>query len=240
MQMHKFYSWLSPLQKVLFWFIVLDGFGLLFFALMTFASQGVIASKSIAPLAYQAASVHPLINFPQRAPRASEIAALQQSHSCGGNPTGLIEHPASITPAVIDNALLAAHSPVEGEMFPHGWSAGVFIWTAATRRGIDPAILMGMFFTESHYGTAGEATVTDSVGNQRPLANEPEISGYRYYRSWQESIVATLDLLSEYSSHGATTVSLLAPTWAPSGDGNDPAAYADSIVSVSDQLQQGC
>ena len=94
---------------------------------------------------------------------------------------------------------------------------------------------MALFWHESHYGTRGMARQTDSVGNMRPLDGQPELNGYRFYRTWQESVDDTYRLLGEYARHGAPTIATALPVWAPPADGNDVSAY---VADVQDSMSR--
>lgn len=152
------------------------------------------------------------------------------------NPDGAILHVPSVSVAAIRAALQAAGSPLLGAHYADHKDAAEYIWDSGRVLGVDPAVVMAVFYHESHYGTLGMARQTNSVGNIRPLPNQPQLNGYRLYGSWQEGIDDCFRLLRSYAHGGATTVALAIPVWAPPSDGNDDSAYINSVMSTMSAL----
>jgi hypothetical protein len=145
------------------------------------------------------------------------------------NPGAQIMAPPSISVAVIRAELERWHSPLLQATWADGKDAAQYIWDAGRVLNVDPAVVMAFFWHESQYGTRGMARLTDSVGNIRPLDGQPELNGYRFYRSWEEGVDDTYRLLRRYARHGAPDVDSAVPVWAPSTDNNDVAAYVEDV-----------
>ena len=84
------------------------------------------------------------------------------------------------------------------------------------------------------YGGAetGKPTCSGRAGRgaRRPLkAGQPALDGYRLYQSWEEGIDDCYRLLLSYARHGAATITVAIPVWAPPADHNDVAAYIASV-----------
>ena len=131
-------------------------------------------------------------------------------------PDMAMEHPPSLDAAQADAILAAYHSPLQG----HGKELVAF----SRRYRIDNAIALAFFVMESRAGTQGEAVLTRSFGNLRPMPGQPELDGYRHYRTWIEgagewfSLIRTLYL----DRMKLRTVDEVIPTYAPASDNNDP------------------
>lgn len=151
------------------------------------------------------------------------------------NPQGEILHAPSVSVRAIWLTLLQGGSPLADDTARRGGRTyAQYIWDAGRASGVDPAILMGMFNVESHYGRDGVARLTHSPGNMRvSQPGQPAIQGYASYPDWFAGIDATDALLRRYAGAGMATVDAAIPTWAPSSDHNDTAAY---IVIVHDTM----
>lgn len=166
------------------------------------------------------------------------LSALGDSHRTAMAANGqfdLLAQP-SVSVGVIRSELQSVNSPLLSAIWPDHKDAAQYIWDAGYVDGVDPAILMAFFWHESHYGTQGIANQTDSVGNLRPLANQPELNGYRYYRSWAEGVDDAYRLLRSYAVNGAPTVATAIPVWAPPTDNNDDSSYIADVQQRATQL----
>lgn len=152
------------------------------------------------------------------------------------NPQGLIMHPPSVSASAIRAALQAAGSPALLARYADNKDVAEYIWDAGRVLGVDPAVIMAIFHHESVYGTRGMAALTRSVGNIRPLAGQPQLDGYRLYRSWEEGIDDCFRLLRSYARQGATTIPRAIPVWAPPSDNNDDSAYIASVMETMGAL----
>jgi hypothetical protein len=164
-------------------------------------------------------------------PPVSALGDLQR-RALAPNRDGLISALPSVSVAVIRSELRRNNSPLLSGAWADGKDAAQYIWDAGRVLHIDPAVLMAFFWHESHYGTVGIARLTFSVGNIRPLAGQPELNGYRFYRSWQESVDDTYRLLRHYTRLGIPDVATALPIWAPPEDNNDVAAYVADVQAT--------
>ena len=152
------------------------------------------------------------------------------------NSGGLIQHAPSVSAATIRRILRSYGSLAAYARYADGKDAANYVWDEGRVLGIDPAVIMGIFYHESHYGTMGMATLTNSVGNIRPLDGQPQLNGYRKYASWQQGFDACYSLLLSYARHGAPSVSVAIPVWAPPADNNNDSAYIGSVMSTMQAL----
>jgi hypothetical protein len=134
-----------------------------------------------------------------------------------------VVRPPSIDVATIRKVLQAADSPAASE-------AQAF-YDLGERYGLDPAICLAFFIVESSAGTKGMATETRSVGNIRATPGYVNHKGYRKYATWQEGIEDWYRLISRLyvGEWNLTTVETIVPVYAPTGDGNEPAAYVATV-----------
>lgn len=152
------------------------------------------------------------------------------------NPLGLIMHASSVSVTAIRAALQGAGSPALYASYADHKDVAEYMWDSGRVLGVDPAVVMAIFHHESVYGTRGMAVMTHSVGNIRPLPGQPSLDGYRYYATWQEGIDDCFRLLLSYARHGATTIPLAIPVWAPPSDNNDDGAYIASVLGTMGSL----
>ena len=145
-------------------------------------------------------------------------------------------HVPSVSVSAIRAALWAAGSPATRARYADHKDAAEYIWDSGRILGVDPAVVMAIFRHESVYGTSGMARLTRSVGNIRPLDGQPQLDGYRLYRSWQEGIDDCFRLLRSYARHGATTIPQAIPVWAPPSDNNDDSAYISGVLDTMGSL----
>ena len=152
------------------------------------------------------------------------------------NPQGAIMHVPSVSVAAIRATLRQAGSPALDAAYADDKDVAEYIWDAGRVLGVDPAVVMALFWHESKFGTRGVARLTNSVGNIRPLAGQPALGGYRLYHSWEQGIDDCYRLLLSYARHGAATVPLAIPVWAPPTDHNDVHAYIASVLGTMGTL----
>jgi hypothetical protein len=99
---------------------------------------------------------------------------------------------------------------------------------------VDDAVALAFFVMESRAGTQGEAAITHSFGNLRPMPNEPARDGYRYYNTWMEGATEWFQLMrSLYLDQlGLQSVQAIVPVYAPATDDNDPQQMIAGIVQL--------
>lgn len=161
--------------------------------------------------------------FAQTDPTLPQQTTVNGEHSITGAP--------SISVAFINQVLCRSGSPVCGE--------GQTLYNIGVSYHIDPVWPLAIFQHESDFGTTGEARGSKSIGNLRCLdrAHYGDLGtwcqdGYAWFPSWQAGIEACYRLLAGplYVRGGLTTIERIIPRWAPSSDGNDPAAYVASVL----------
>jgi hypothetical protein len=147
-------------------------------------------------------------------------------------------HAPTITADFINKVLAAANSPAAGK--------GQSLYDLGVQYGIDPVFALAFFQHESDFGTAGEATKTLSLGNLRCYNGvtcvDTEIGGgYAQYTSWEEGFTAWYALIRDYyvNQLGLTTIDVIIPTYAPTSDHNDEAAYIADLKLSIDQWHAG-
>jgi hypothetical protein len=154
------------------------------------------------------------VSKPGRAPGA----ALASSLPVGGAPT--------LAATLVDAILADYHSPLQGE--------GARMVALSRHYQIDDAVALAFFVMESRAGTQGEAVLTHSPGNLRPMQNVAERDGYSTYTSWAAGtdewfrVMRTLYL----DTLKLSTVEAVMPVYAPVWDSNDP----DNMVAGIRQL----
>ena len=129
----------------------------------------------------------------------------------------------SLAAGVVDSILAAYGSPL------HGHGAGLV--ALSNRYGLDDAVALGFFVMESRAGTEGEAVVTRSFGNLRPMPDAAMRDGYRSYGSWLESAAEWFSVIrSLYLDRlKLGTVEEVVPIYAPASDSNDPGTMTAGI-----------
>lgn len=139
--------------------------------------------------------------------------------------------PPTISFATFDAVLRNAGSPAAGEA-----SA---MWSAATRYGIDPGVLLGVFQHESSFGKAGIAVGRHNGFGSRFYAGmghgAVNVGGWASFPTWADGAAYTAALLSSSMYAGNPTYSTVRKfpyRYAPSSDGNSPAAYGSALVAA--------
>jgi hypothetical protein len=110
------------------------------------------------------------------------------------------------------------------------------LYDLGVQYGIDPAYALSFFVVESAAGTRGVARTTHSLGNIRCTPGYACAAGYRAYPTWADGardwfVLIRMRYLDTW--HLRTPATIL-PRYAPPGDGNDPAAYAASVIQLVD------
>ena len=123
----------------------------------------------------------------------------------------------------VDGILAAYGSPLHGQ--------GKQIVGLSTRYQLDDAVALAFFVMESRAGTQGEAALTRSFGNLRPMPGEPAMDGYRSYATWLDGATEWFQVLHKLyvGQLNLTTVEAIVPVYAPSTDYNDPASMIFGI-----------
>ena len=139
----------------------------------------------------------------------------------------------TVSAAFINRVLTYYHSPASG--------IGATIYALGVKYDINPVYALAFFMHESSFGTAGMATVTFSPGNLRCAAGFPCINGYRAYSSWASGFASWYDLIRNLyiDQWHLTTVERIIPTYAPTGDSNDVAAYIAAVERAVTSWQRG-
>ena len=153
---------------------------------------------------------------------ATTSLAHLSSTFAGTAPDERIDRAPTVTAALIDQVLAAAHSPARG--------LGPVLYRLGVQAHIDPAVPLAFFHHESDYGRTGVAATTHSIGNIRCSAGYSCYQGYRWYSSWAASVAdwySTLHMV--YLSEHLTTLEAIVPLYAPRADGNDEGAYLTSV-----------
>ena len=122
------------------------------------------------------------------------------------------------------NGILAAYgSPLQGQ--------GKAIVALSARYKVDDAVALAFFVMESRAGTQGEAVVTRSFGNVRPMPDAPAVDGYRQYGSWLEGATEWFQLIRSLyiDTMKLKTVEEIVPVYAPMADNNQPPVMVAGI-----------
>lgn len=118
--------------------------------------------------------------------------------------------------------------------------------------GIDDAVPLAFFFNESTMGTDGMARSTLAIGNERCIPDRacvntlgaPCQSGqscYAQMTSWSDGVDHWYQLLSGpvYRGDGLTTIEMIIPRYAPSGDNNVPSHYITTVETCVNVWRSG-
>jgi hypothetical protein len=163
-------------------------------------------------------------------PAATPVRVVPQgSYSVLGKPT--------ITADFINRVLAYYHSPAAG--------LGQQMYDLGVKYGIDPVYALAFFMHESLFGTTGEARTTLSLGNLRCIPTRPCIDqdrgGYAQMYSWTDGFEQWYKLIRNLyvEQWGLVTVDQIIPTYAPSSDHNDVAAYIAALKHEVDTWHAG-
>jgi len=129
----------------------------------------------------------------------------------------------SLSAQKIDAILHYAKSPADG--------TGQDLYNLSQQYNIDDAFSLAVFLHESGYGKNGVAASSLSLGNLRCIDGYSCQGGYAYFPTWQAGYEAFYKLISGplYVKAGLTTPGQILPKYAPTGDSNDPVAYASDV-----------
>lgn len=130
----------------------------------------------------------------------------------------------SITASDIDNILLKRGSPAYGN--------GQNFFDLGVAYNIDPAYLLAFFAKESSMGTDPNWTNTKNIGNIICTANwQGACHGrFRIYDSWYAAANDWYKLMAN-KYYGMDIYSIM-EIYAPRSDGNNPTAYADTVLKL--------
>ncbi len=161
----------------------------------------------------------------QPQPSAVAIPTSSGPYTVLGKPT--------ISAEFINRVLATYNSPAAGK--------GQALYDMGVKYGIDPAFALAFFMHESSFGTQGEARVSLSLGNLRCIPNYKCQDGYAWFSSWEDGFQAWYELIRNLyiSQWGLTTVSQIIPTYAPTSDNNDEAAYIAALKHAIDTWHAG-
>ena len=139
----------------------------------------------------------------------------------------------SLSPAFLNAVLASAQSPAAG--------TGEQLYDLSTKARIDDAIALGFFKVESQYGTTGIARYTHSLGNIRCSSGYRCLSGYRAYSSYAAGYADWYQLIRALyvNTWHLTSVQQIVPKYDPASDGNDPAAYIQTVQANVRQWRAG-
>ncbi|MDQ2809593.1 MAG: glucosaminidase domain-containing protein [Chloroflexota bacterium] len=134
--------------------------------------------------------------------------------------------PPSVSAATIDQVLAQYGSPAAGQ--------GAVFYDLGVQYGIDPAYALAFFIVESQAGTRGVARFTHGIGNIRVTSSYASYQGYRSYATYAAGIADWYALIRELyvENWGLTTPGPILTRYAPWSDGNDPTAYAATVVAL--------
>lgn len=161
------------------------------------------------------------------------IATINQQSQPPAAGTSVVGGP-TISADFINQVLSKYGSPAAG--------TGQDLYSLGQQHNIDPAFALAVFFNESGFGKAGEAAITHSLGNLRPVSGESfEQDGYAGFDTWQDGYRAFYTLVSGplYVGSGLTTPEAIMPRYAPSGDHNNPSHYTGVVESAMSLWRAG-
>lgn len=129
----------------------------------------------------------------------------------------------SLAAARVNGILAAYGSPLQGQ--------GKALVALSARYKVDDAVALAFFVMESRAGTEGEAVLTHSFGNLRPMPNAPSLDGYRSYDSWLDGAAEWFQLIRTLylDTLGLNTVEAIVPVYAPASDHNQPPVMVAGI-----------
>ncbi|HVB20573.1 MAG TPA: glucosaminidase domain-containing protein [Ktedonobacteraceae bacterium] len=177
-------------------------------------------------LAYRASAFHITPLTSEAANAAPALVANASGCYCvTGKPT--------VSATFINQVLAFYHSPARG--------LGATIYALGVKYGINPVYALAFFMHESRFGTLGVARSTLSPGNLRCAPGFPCINGYRAYSSWAQGFAGWYSLIRNLyvNQWHKTTIEQIIPTYAPAGDGNNPATYMTAVENAVSSWQAG-
>jgi hypothetical protein len=136
----------------------------------------------------------------------------------------------SITANQIQSILTSKGSPTANEP---GFAQ--CLYQGGVSSGIDPAYALAFFWAESHFGQAGVAATTLSLGNLRGTGPAGSYEGFRAYNSYCQGAQDWYHLLttsSYYFKAGRYTLQQIIPIYAPPTDNNNDATYISTVSGL--------
>jgi hypothetical protein len=168
-------------------------------------------------------------------------------------PQNAIAGKPTITASFINQVLAHYGSPAQGN--------GQALYDLGQKYDIDPVYALAFFFHESHFGTTGMAQITHSLGNSRCVQDADCVntsggacqqgqSCYASYGGWEEGFEKWYIQMIAYENGALkyylskqwiplTTVQMIIPTYAPSSDNNNEAAYIAAILQAVKTWRSG-
>lgn len=139
----------------------------------------------------------------------------------------------SVSASFINRVLAYYGSPASG--------LGSSLYALGVQYGINPVYALAFFMHESGLGIAGMARSTLSPGNIRCSAGYRCINGFRAYASWSAGFEDWFRLIRYLyvDQWHKDTVEQIVPTYAPSGDHNNVAAYIAAIETAVGKWDSG-
>jgi hypothetical protein len=147
--------------------------------------------------------------------------------------------PPRISPDAFARVLIDARSPARDE--------ALACYTSVAGQGVDPAIALAFFRTESTYATdpGYHKDANHNPGNIKGQWGDlvgHDAGGFAIYATWAAGFRAWALLITELyvRQRGLTTVEAAVPVYAPSFDRNSPARYIATVrASVAAWAQEG-
>lgn len=145
--------------------------------------------------------------------------------------------PPSITKERFARVLLVAKSPASAE-------SGV-LYDILVRYRINPAVGLAFFEHESSLGKKGKAVTTKNWGNiRRSQGGAFKVEGgFAFYETWAAGLEDWCKLIiNDYVNprkHNTPGVRNALRIYAPSSDNNNPDAYANAVIALVRQWEQG-
>jgi hypothetical protein len=139
----------------------------------------------------------------------------------------------TITAAFINRVFAYYHSPASG--------LGQSLYDLGVQYTINPTYALAFFMHESMFGTLGVARVTLSLGNIRCSTGYACLYGYRAYSSWSAGFNDWYRLIRGVyiNQWHLSTIEQIVPTYAPSGDHNNPTTYITAVEHAVSVWQSG-
>lgn len=218
---------------------------------MPLTTGSTIASPVAVSIASAAAQTRTIVRTKIVLVLSRAVAARQRAQDAVPRPaitsnlSAYILHSPSISSGTIQRALEAMGSPMASATATdsHGVTKNLaqYVYDAGRVTGVDPAVMLAVFFNESHGGRDGMARLTHSLSNQRPSGVlTPIISGsdgaYQYFNTWADGVDAQVALFRRYATgqgfgHAMPRWIDAVDTYAPSADFNSPSGYLAVVLS---------
>jgi hypothetical protein len=200
------------------WCLLVIGIMLMIWQIAGLAARLIVSPPLVRPLV-TAGSAHSTA----RAIAAAQITLPIVPASPDLGPVLPVAGLPSLPATAIDGILAAYASPLQGY--------GKVVVSLSEQYQIDDAVALAFFVMESRAGTQGEAVLTHSFGNLRPMPNQPALDGYRYYKTWLDGVTEWFQVMRSLYLNQMKLVNVedIVPLYAPSVDSNDPAIMTSGI-----------